>query len=58
MTQTANPAHFHSDIYPRLANLSSDRQEVGVESKRLSLKTQIVIPARLASTRLPEKLLS
>ena len=53
MTQTANPSHINSSGFPRLANLSHADSDAG----GVRLKSQIVIPARLASTRLPEKLL-
>ena len=57
MTQTAKAAHSSSLDFPRLASLTGERSTAGRETHRGGLKTQIVIPARLASTRLPEKLL-
>lgn len=65
MTQIASPSHIQSGSFPRLANLACDREQdrqtydgqSPSPSPSPNLKTQIVIPARLASTRLPEKLL-
>lgn len=57
MTQIANPSHINAGSFPRLATLSRHDQQAHSDAGRVGLKSQIVIPARLASTRLPEKLL-
>ncbi len=61
MTQTARLNQPSSSEFPRLATLTPERQTErrghGSSAGPVRLKTQIVIPARLASTRLPEKLL-
>ncbi len=57
MTQITKPSQITASEYPRLANLPHNADHRDGSAADVKLKSQIVIPARLASTRLPEKLL-